>query len=159
MSRRQNGQSYSEDVKIDSDNLEECWLEQPSLMQYYTEQHADAIKNRDLAKIRIDNVYAHLDHKVRTTWKNYFDSKPTESAIKSWVLSSPHYKKAQRLLIDATRTMNILSGVKSSFDHRKKALESLVYLKVAGFHSEPSIKRREQRNGPKVINKRRRRKK
>ena len=44
-------------------------------------------------------------------------------------------------MIDAAKNANILLSAKTAFDHRKRALENLVSLRIAGFHSEPRTSR------------------
>lgn len=132
---------FKEDVKIDPNNLEKEWLEQPSLYVYYAEAHADALHQRDLAKSRMDYTYSKLYSKVKKDWDKHFDSKPTESALKEYILKNATFKKAEKVLINAARDANILAGAKTAMDHRKRALENLVSLRISGFHSDPSTSR------------------
>jgi len=133
---------YKEDIRIDVNNLEGEWIEQPSLMLHYSSLYAEAIHSRDLKKVKVDQEYARIDSEIRKDWQKHFDSKPTEVAIKNYITLHPIYRKAEKLLINATREVNLLSGIKSSFDHRKRALENIVSLHITGFHSEPINKKR-----------------
>jgi hypothetical protein len=132
---------YSKDIEINENDLEAEWLEQPSLMLYYSERYAEAIHKRDMRKIRLDYVFADIDSDIRKNWNKHFDSKPTEVALKNYITKDARYRKAEKLHINAVRDVNILAGVKTSFDHRKRALENLVSLRISGFHSEPKRQR------------------
>lgn len=129
---------YQKDVKINEHELEKEWTEQPSLYMYYAEAHAEAIYQKDLAKSRLDLFYAKMYGSIKKSWEKYFDTKPTEPAIKEYILQHSGYKEKEQTLIDLTRDVNILSAAKTSMEHRKKALENLVSLKITGFYAEPS---------------------
>lgn len=133
---------YKKDVEIDEHNIEQEWLEHSSLYLYYAEAHADAVHEKDMAKSRLDLTYAQLYSNIKKDWEKYFNDKPTEPAIKEYILSDPSYKKAERALIDSARDANIMLAAKTAFDHRKRALENLVSLKIGGFYSEPRNKTR-----------------
>lgn len=132
---------YKKDVVINEHDLEEEWINQPSLYLYYAEAHADAIHIRDMKKAQAEYVYATMYSEVKSNWDKYFDTKPTEAAIKEHVLSSAEYRRALKAFINASKDANLMLGAKTAFDHRKRALENLVSLKIAGFHSEPSERR------------------
>lgn len=136
---------YKKDITIDEYNLEAEWLEQPSLFLYYAEAHATALHERDMAKSRLDLQYAKAYSSIKKNWEKYFDAKPTEPAIKEYILKSPSYQKAERALINSAKNANIMLAAKTAFDHRKRALENLVSLKIAGFHSEPRNKTKKPR--------------
>lgn len=139
--------NYKEDVKIDPENLENEWMEQPSLFLYYAEAHADAMHEKDMAKSRLDLCYARMYADIKKNWSNHFESKPTEPALKEYIYKSSKYQKAERTLIDAVKSANVMLGAKTAFDHRKRALENLVSLRISGFHSEPRSKSRTVKTG------------
>ena len=129
--------NYAEDIEIDINDLEGEWIEQPSLYLHYSKKYSDAIYERDLRKSELDYLYAKQYNNIKNNWQEDFDKPPSESAIKEKIVESEKYRLAEKALIEATRQMNLYSGVKSSFEHRKNALSNLVYLRVSGFHSEP----------------------
>jgi len=138
---------YSKDIKVDKNKLEEEWLEQPSLFLYYAEAHAEAIFERDKAKSNMDYVYSVLYSKFKNNWQEYFDSKPTEPALKEKINTHEKYRKAEKRYIKANRNVNVLLSAKTAFDHRKRALENLVSLKISGFYSEPKNKNKSKLEG------------
>ena len=130
-------ENYEEEIHIDQNDLEGEWLIQASLYLKYSELHANAVCERDTAKVRVEYTHAQLDTEYRKNWEKYFDSKPTEGAIKSKIIQDPKFRKAEKLLISENKKVNLYFGIKLAFDHRKKALENLVSLRISGFHSEP----------------------
>ena len=133
---------YKKDIEIDNRDLEGEWIEQPSLFLYYAEAHADAIYEKDLAKSKMEYKYATMYSDVKKNWEKYFDSKPTEPAIKEYIIANPHYRKTEKMFLDASHHVNVMLSAKMAFDHRKRALENLVSLRITGFHSEPRNKTR-----------------
>ncbi|MHA1574909.1 MAG: hypothetical protein ACTSXL_02045 [Alphaproteobacteria bacterium] len=130
--------NYDEDIKINENNIEEMWLEQPSLNMYYNDLYAASIFVRDRCKIQTEYIYAQLDTKIRQDWKSFgFESKPTETAIKNKILMQDEYKKIIYKTLKASKDANLMAGVKTSFEHRKHALSNIVSLRISGFHSEP----------------------
>ena len=135
--------NYKEAIKINEEDLEGEWLTQPSYYLYFAEAHAEALYEKDLAKAKMDYTFATIYADIKKNWKAYFDSKPTEAAIKENINCSEEYKKAEMEHIEATKNANILFGAKVGFEHRKMALSNLVSLKIGGFYSEPRNKRKD----------------
>ena len=134
------------DLAIDDNNLDGEWTEQGSLFFYYAEAHAEALHTKDKKKANVEYVYAVMYSDIKKNWEKVFDSKPTEPAIKEHILSSVKYKKAERSYINATKDANIMLAAKQAFEHRKKALENKVSLKIGGFYSEPRNKVKDVHN-------------
>jgi hypothetical protein len=138
---------FNEDIKINENDLEGEWLEQASLFLYYAEAHADAMYLRDRAKSKMEYTYSKLYANVKNNWDKYFDSKPTEAALKEHILSHKKYKEVEKEFIKATKDVNMLLNVKTAFDHRKRALENLVSLRISGFYSEPKNRANKKMEG------------
>lgn len=138
--------NYKDDIEIDPDDLENEWLEQPSLFLHYSEAYAEAAYERDKRKSMMDYKYSKLYAEVKENWSKYFKSKPTEPACKEWVVRQKEFRKAEIDFIKATKNANILLNVKTAFDHRKLALSNLTSLRIGGFYSEPRNKRRDVDN-------------
>lgn len=132
--------NYKLDLEINSSNLEDEWIEQPSLYMYYSDLQARAIKERDDLKQKLDVHQAQLDSKVRKNWEQYFEKSPTESAIKNYIVLNVETKKLVEKLNELSYNVSIMTAAKTAFEHRKKALENLVTLLITGFHSEPKLK-------------------
>ena len=136
---------YRKAIKINTDNLESEWILQPSNYLEACELHANSIEERDKSKSKLDLVYAELDAKVRRNYSKFFGTKPTEPQIKQWIYQRSEYKKADLAHIRANKSVNLLLGVKQSFDHKKAALGNLVSMKLSGYYSEPSSHDKENR--------------
>jgi len=131
--------NYKRDLDIDMNDLEGEWLKQPSLFMYYSQEHSEAIKERENAKNNLDVIDAQLDSEIRRDWEKHWTKSPTETAVKNWVLQHEKHKKALDVFNEKSHSVNLLQSAKSAFDHRRKALENLVTLLVTGFHSEPKV--------------------
>lgn len=151
---------YNKDIKINEHDLESEWIEHPSLFLYYAEAYTEASYKKDKIKSRMDYTYSKLYSHVKVNWKKYFDVKPTEVALKEFIIAHKKYRAIEKEFIKATKDVNIMLNVKTAFEHRKRALESLVSLKISGFHSEPSTRRIQanmrQVDKKKFVNKRQR---
>lgn len=126
------------DIEIDKDNLEEEWIVHPSLYLHYSDQYAEAFYRKDKSKLKLDLITAELDLAIRKNPKNYgFTSKPTESGIKNAIILDEKYQKALENYNKQSKLLNLMTGVKTAFEHRKMALSNLVSLLIGGFFSEP----------------------
>lgn len=135
--------NYKDDIKIDA-NLENEWLEQPSLYLHYAELHADAIQQRDETKQELELEQAKLDEYYRDNWTKYSESRMTEAGVRAKILQDKRFHTVQKSLNKANHDVNVLLSAKTAFEHRKKALENLVSLLITGFHSEPKLKSAKQ---------------
>jgi len=131
---------YMKDLEIDFSDLENCWKKQPTLYMEYAEEHADASRDKDKAKERLEVVKAKLDNHIRENPIEYgCDKKLTEAAIKSLVANNEEVIEATSKLTDANYDMNILAAAKTAFEHRKKALEGLTQLFASGYFADVKI--------------------
>lgn len=138
---------YKKDIHINVQDLESEWINQPSLMVDYNDLYAVAIFERDELKVKLEYTAAKLDSEIRKDYSKFgFDSKPTEAAIKNTIIFQKQYVKLMKKMLLAAKQANLMSGVRTSFEHRKKALENLVTLHVTGFYSEPRNKPKDIRN-------------
>jgi len=73
--------------------------------------------------------------------KSFGIDKLTEGAVKATVRVDSRVVKASEDYLEAKKNEMILSGVKEAFNHRKMALENEVKLFLAGYFSNPVIKK------------------
>ena len=126
---------YKEDAQIDPQALPAEWERQPQLFIYWAEEHAYAMQKRDKAKERLDLLRAQLDSDLRINFTEYgFAAKPTEAAIAAAILQQPDYIKAQDALSDEYVNVNIMMAAKNGMETKRKALENLTQLQIAGFY-------------------------
>ena len=153
---------YKKDIIINENDLENEWIMQPSLYLHYADAHATALYERDLAKSKLEYTYAKMYSDIKKNWDKYFDTKPTEPAIKEYILSHPNLKKVEAKYTKACYSANALLAAKSAFDQRKVALQNLVQLRISGFYSEPkapknsSINKGGHKQRKEIINKNKR---
>ena len=127
------------DLEIDRNNLEIEWEKQASLYFFYAEQSADAIEEQAKAKDAIDLVEAQLDKDIRDDPGAFELDKLTETRIKSTIWLQAEYREAKTILIDCTKTANVLKSILQAFDHKKSALENLSKLFLSNYYAEPVV--------------------
>ncbi len=132
---------YKQDLLITLEDLGTDWLSQPQKFMEWGEKWANAVRVRDKKKEMLDITKAELDGDIRANWKEHgFESKPTEAAILATITKSQKYGEANEELAKAIEEMNIFAVAKSAFEHRKKALENVTSLYLAGYYgSKPKL--------------------
>lgn len=125
----------------DKHRLDEELQEQPKLCRIYSDHSADAQKDLDEAEARLEFVEADLDRDIRRFPERYgYEEKaPTEPAIKKTIVLNKRYQEANKEVIQARYRVNQLKGVCNSIEHKKKSIESLVYLHSQGYWAEPRV--------------------
>lgn len=124
---------------IDEDNLDREWLQQPDLVQDYAEQHANAKRDLANAKVSLDLIEAETELSIRKNPEEFDIEKITESIVKAKVLTCHDFQKAQRVVINRQYNVDLLSAALSSLEHRKKSLENLTTLFMAGYFGSPKL--------------------
>lgn len=131
---------YEQDLKIDPDDLERCWIEQPLLYMQYSEQWADACKERDHLKEQLDVTKSEIITDVKNNPEKYdLEKSPTVQVIDAIVLKQKEYKAASEKFNDAVHNARVLDTARTAFEHRKYALQSLTQLWLSNYYSNPSI--------------------
>jgi hypothetical protein len=158
-------ENYKKDLTIDKFSLDQEWINQPLLFCEWAEKAVEASFERDKAKEQLDLIRAELDGKIRTNPSDYGLEKVTESAIANAIIQTSEYKKANNAFLEAVKDTRTYDVARESFDHKKKALEKLTDLFLAGYWSEPKIDKnvkeefveKETDNQRTLLNKRKRR--
>ena len=128
--------TYNDDISIDEYNLDREWEMQASLYTKWANAHADAIAEKDKVKLRLELLYAKIDKKVRSDPERHgIDDRVTETAVKSAILSKIKYKNMSLKYVDAVRLVNRMQAAKEGMHHKRKALESLTQLFLAGYYA------------------------
>lgn len=134
--------NYEEDIKIDPDQLDIEWLEQPSLFMKYSHHLAMVRKTLDESKQTLDIARAETDKKIRDNPAKYLsDGKVTETAVSNAVLKHPMYQEAYSNYLEAKYEADMAQGAVNAFDHRKTALENLVRLFGQQYFAGPKLPR------------------
>jgi capsule polysaccharide export protein KpsE/RkpR len=127
-------------LKIDLLNLEEEWANQPELYKEWADQLALARKEHEEAKAALEVAKAEASNDIRKHPKAFDLDKVTEKAIELLYPSHEDYMAAQQKVIDAKYAMDMLQGMVTALDHRKKALEKEVDLHGQGYYSVPQAR-------------------
>jgi hypothetical protein len=131
-------EKLSKDLCVNKHDLPGEWERQHQLYMDWVEIWAFSVTERDKQKTAVELEEADMDALVRADPQAFDIKKLTEGAIKSAVKNSTDYQKAVDRLHKATLFMNRMAGAKTAFEQRRKALENLTELAIAGFYSATS---------------------
>ena len=133
-------ENIKEILKVDKNNLHEEWEKQPQIYMDFAEKWVSYVAKRDKIKEKLDLVKAKLDGQIRENPELFgFTKKPTEAAITSAIIKSDEYRNVMAELHEANEMVNLTASIKTALEHRKKALEALTQLFIAGYYSQPSL--------------------
>ncbi len=125
---------YQSEVLIDEYKLDMEWKKQPALAVKYGEAKADAQRDQDIAKEKLDYLIAQKD----TYYRGTAEGKTTESAIKSKIDQDDDVVDARQRLIKCKHTVALMQAACDGFNQRKSALENLVKLFGMNYFVEPA---------------------
>ena len=125
------------DVSVDENALDVEWTFQPRKYFRYAAKLADARRDADQAKTEVELTKAELELAIRSNPEKFDLTKVTEAAVASTVLSQAEYSTARQADLDARHTVDVLQAAVAALDHRKRALEGLVQLRLANYYSSP----------------------
>lgn len=127
---------------VDSENLDEEWIGQGDFAYFWYREHANAKLEQQNAKQELDVTKADLDKEIRDDPEEGYGlkEKPTEASITACILVQPEYKAAIRRLAKANHRVDICFAATRAVEHKKAALENLVYLHGQNYFSEPKSK-------------------
>lgn len=124
-------------LDIDKESLDEEWLNQPRLYKEYSDLLAEANRDMDDAKNELEITRAELEQAIRLKPNKFALAKVTDNSVKACILAQDEYQTQQRVYLDAKHRADILKGAVAALDHRKRALENLVYLHGQGYYATP----------------------
>lgn len=130
---------YENDIRIDDQMLDVEWLEQPEKMMKYCTLAAEARRDLDLAKEKVEFVRATLDSNIRKEPSKFGIEKITEGAIGNIILLQKEYIDANNVLMQAKYEADLASSAVRSFEQRKDALENLVRLHGQSYFAGPRV--------------------
>ena len=131
--------NYEEDLRIDPENLDVEWLEQPHVFMKYAEEcaHADAEAKRKEEKVKIvrSELVLEINEEPELLGE---DVKPTKDNVEAYVRTNKKHKMAKKEYIEAQHRADVLRTTISAFHQRKLALENLVRLQAQGYVAGPT---------------------
>lgn len=122
---------------LDPDRLDEEWVAQPSLYHEHALVLAEAREHYERAKAERDLVAAELDREVRSDPARFGLDKVTEAAVQTAVATQKRLAQATNAVITARFETDKAQAVVDALEHRKKALENLVQLRLSDYFAEP----------------------
>jgi len=131
--------NYEEDMRIDDQMLDVEWLEQPEKMFKYCKLAAEARRDLDAAKEKVDIVKADLDKQIRSTPAVFGIEKITETAIQNVILTRTEYIKANNSFMQLKYEVDMASSAVRAMEQRKEALENLVRLHGQSYFAGPRV--------------------
>ena len=131
--------SFKDDLFVDRFDLAVGWEKQPSLVEKYFRLYAEAVFEKDQAKMRYELSLAETEKDVRSNPEKYVLNKVTDAAVKAAVTTSETVKTAYQGYLEAKKQEMVVAGAKEGILTKKYALENEVKLFLAGYFSEPVI--------------------
>jgi len=129
----------TEDIKIHRDHLEDDWESHSELALNWHLKYAEFVYRRDNLKESLSIEEAKLAQHIRSKPEDFGLLKITEGSVFELLKTNDRLQEFRQDLITTEYEVNLLKGVTIAFDHRKKALEELVSLYIAGYFS-PKLK-------------------
>lgn len=126
--------------EINENDLAGEWTRQPQSFLQVMVKLAAANKEKAEAKAALEEYYATMSNAIRANPEKFRVTKITEATVEEVVLMNSKYKELQKKHIDATYLVDLLEAASKTLEHKKKALENLVYLVGQGIHAAPRAK-------------------
>lgn len=124
-----NKEKLSKDLEFTFSNLDNAIMRQSSLFEYYGELWAEAEKEKAIAEIALEQLYAVKDKLYRAKFAK-IGEKITEAVIKSEIISDNEYNKKLIDFENIKYDVNILSIVKDAFKQRERMLSKFVDMQI-----------------------------
>lgn len=131
----------SYDLKISLDTLEADAIRQVEMIGRATRLAAELKRTHAEAKNALDLVEAKLKRAIRSNPEKYGvpNGKTTEGSINEAMVAHPDYQSAERAVIEAKYQLDLIDGVLTSLDHRKRMIETEVELWKSSYFAKPNI--------------------
>lgn len=113
---------------IDPNKLDEEWIHHPKMYHKWAKKSANAKKAVADAKALLDVTEAECAKFIRKNPTKYGVTKATDSAVKSAIVLHPAYRKAIAAYNEAKHEQDVIDAAVKALDHRKAALQDLVFL-------------------------------
>ena len=123
---------------IDKYKLDEACAEQVEYIEEATYESAMARMKVEKAKAVLEQSRAAAEIEVRMEPAKFQIAKTTEATVKAAVVKHPNVILAESELLEARGAMLKWDAAVQTLEHRKKSIESLVYLQGQGYYSNPN---------------------
>ena len=126
-------------VQIDEHNLDKECVKLPSDYLKYSHLAADAKRDLEDMKNKLEVIQAELAKDIRSNPENFGLEKVTEKAVDMTVLTLPRYQKALARMHTLKHNADLAQSVVWALEHKKRTLTLLVELFGMGYFSSPKI--------------------
>jgi hypothetical protein len=135
--------SYEEALRIDFNDLHTNWKNHSDDFMYWAKKWAEAVEKKDKLKEMVKVRSAEIEMGIRKEFaarppKNI---KVTESVIASEVTMNDELKGLRNQILETNKDVDVYAAAKAAFESRKKALEGITSLWIAGYYSTPNAPR------------------
>ena len=124
-------------IEIDEHKLDDACATQSKHYMEWALKLADAQFNVDEAKASLELIEVELARAIRDAPQNFGVKKVTEKSIEEAVKTSESYQKKLKILHKKQRAAGRIKAIVGALDHRKKMIESMVYLRGQMYFSDP----------------------
>lgn len=133
--------------KVDELHLFDEWGGQPALVYEHRTKLAEARRKAAEAKAALKVAEAELARDIRAmpTAFGLPDKHPANDVVDKTVLLQKEHRGAVSELINADYEVDMLEAAVQTLEHRKKALEKMVEMVLAGLRGEPRLPSKDQR--------------
>lgn len=128
-------------AEIDKYRLDDEWVMQERMMGKAGEALAEAKRELETAKSKLEVREALIDKRIRTNPQKYDLTKISEGAIRSEVLLQMSERSEGQNLIDAKYKVAILQAALERLNSRGKAISDLIYLHSIQYFAAPKTPR------------------
>jgi len=111
-------------LRIDHKNIDLEILRQAQLYYEWSYSAAEAENIRDDAKEMLEIISSRIENEIRENIESYFESKPTEAAIKNVVNNNPKVMNQRRIYNEAKAKARLLKVAEKSYEQRKDMIEA-----------------------------------
>jgi len=129
--------NYEPNLQPDPHRLDEEWVKQPELYRQWANEAADARRELDEAKNELAATRAETSFAIRTNPSDYDLNKVTEAGIGEVLLQQKQVQHAESAVVEARHRLDVVNGIVTALDHKRKALESLVSLHLSSYYASP----------------------
>lgn len=136
---------------IDLDRLDQEWQDQADLFHTHALRLARARRSLEEAKAKLKVVESEVKAEVRKDPGAFGLTRATDEAVKEAAVLDPRVREAVLEWINAQFRSEVEEAGYWAMDHRKRALENAVQLRLSDYYSTPKVGRVVQ-GGPEVFN-------
>lgn len=130
------------DVDVDKHNLDVEWERQARLYKKWADKLAHSKNEMAECKNALDLRAAELSNSIRNNPAKYKLQKVTDAAVEAAVKLSKQHQACVSMLNAAKHKVDLMESMVRAMDHKKAALENLVWLHGQSYFAEPRTHRR-----------------